>query len=285
MFSATVPFWVGNIAKKYFNNMKRIDLVKDSDIKTSETVDHYAIHVSHSERHSAITNLIERFNPDARTIIFTKTKIEANDFLSQFDKKNIAILHGDISQQDRETNLNQFRSGSKRILIATDVAARGIDIPDVELVIQLTPPDQPEQYIHRSGRTGRAGKSGVNITFFDHSNINSLIEIESFANIKISIISTNANISVWQNQMKKEVSKAEKYNIIEKNDEFYKLLASEIIKNVNPEVVLTYFLKEKLGPLPETKSFLTNKKNYLTYVAYPKAQNADLKTTFKKIPL
>ena len=71
--------------------------------------------------------------------------------------------------------------------------------------------------------------------------------------------------------MKKEVSKAEKYNIIEKNDEFYKLLASEIIKNVNPEVVLTYFLKEKLGPLPETKSFLTNKKNYLTYVAYPKA--------------
>lgn len=123
--------------------MKRIDLVKDSDIKTSETVDHYAIHVHPSERHTAIMNLIERFNPDARTIIFTKTKLEANDFQSEFDKKNIAILHGDISQQDRETNLNQFRAGTKKILIATDVAARGIDIPDVELVIQLTPPEQP----------------------------------------------------------------------------------------------------------------------------------------------
>ena len=143
MFSATVPFWVGNIAKRYFENMKRIDLVKDSDIKTSETVDHYAIHIHQSERHSAINSLIERFNPNSRTIIFTKTKVEANDFLGEFDKKNIAILHGDISQQDREANLNQFRSGKKKILIATDVAARGIDIPDVELVIQLTPPEQP----------------------------------------------------------------------------------------------------------------------------------------------
>lgn len=226
MFSATVPFWVGNIAKKYFSNMKRIDLVKDSEIKTSETVQHYGIHIHHSDRHTAINNLIERFNPDSRTIIFTKTKVEANDFLALFDKKNIAILHGDISQQEREINLNQFRSGQKKILIATDVAARGIDIPDVELVIQLTPPEQPQQYIHRSGRTGRAGKSGVNITFFDHTNINNLIEIESFANISISIISTNYNMSVWQSQVKKQLGKAEKYHIIDKKDEFYKGLAA-----------------------------------------------------------
>lgn len=143
MFSATVPFWVGNIAKKYFDNMKRINLVKDSEIKTSETVQHYAIHMNHNDRHTAINNLVERFNPDSRTIIFTKTKIEANDFLNLFDKKDIAILHGDISQQDREANLNLFRSGQKKLLIATDVAARGIDIPDVELVIQLAPPEQP----------------------------------------------------------------------------------------------------------------------------------------------
>lgn len=68
------------------------------------------------------------------------------------------ILHGDIPQSARESNLRDFRNGNKKILIATDVAARGIDIPDVELIIQLSPPENPEPYIHRSGRTGRAGK-------------------------------------------------------------------------------------------------------------------------------
>jgi ATP-dependent RNA helicase DDX21 len=102
-------------------------------------------------------------------------KAEANDFIKEFDNNEIVILHGDIPQNVREINMNHFRSGHKKILIATDIAARGIDIPDVELIIQLSPPENPEQYIHRSGRTGRAGKEGVNITFFDESNISDLI--------------------------------------------------------------------------------------------------------------
>jgi superfamily II DNA/RNA helicase len=100
----------------------------------------------------------------------------------------------------REINLNKFRKGEQKILIATDVAARGLDIPEVELIIQLSPPENPEPYIHRSGRTGRAGKEGVNITFFNESNIEDLMEIERAAKIKIKIINNNFNITLWKKE-------------------------------------------------------------------------------------
>lgn len=159
MFSATIPKWVSQIAKKYFaSDMERINMIKDEAVRTSETVEHLAQYVKRNERHSTIRSLIEKYNPNSRTIIFTQTKMEANDFVSDFDSKKIVILHGDIPQVARENNLRDFRDGVKRLLIATDVAARGIDIPDVDLVIQLSPPENTEPYIHRSGRTGRAGK-------------------------------------------------------------------------------------------------------------------------------
>lgn len=87
-----------------------------------------------------------------------------------------------------------------KVLIATDVASRGLDIPNVELVIQLSPPENPEPYIHRSGRTGRAGKAGTNITFFDASSVQDLLRIESEANIQIRLINDNFNIALWMKQ-------------------------------------------------------------------------------------
>lgn len=154
--------------------------------------------VKEQERYEAVLQLIQRFNPENRTIIFTQTKAEANEFIRYFEKDEIVILHGDISQGMREVNLRKFRDGVQKILIATDVAARGLDIPNIDLVIQLSPPENPEPYIHRSGRTGRAGKEGINITFFDESNIEDLIQIENQANIQIKIINNNFNIDIWK---------------------------------------------------------------------------------------
>lgn len=106
----------------------------------------------------------------------------------------------------REINITKFKSGEKKILIATDVASRGLDIPNVELVIQLSPPENPEPYIHRSGRTGRAGKEGTNITFFDESNVQDLLKIEKEANIQIKLITDNFNITLWKKQAKSLIS-------------------------------------------------------------------------------
>ena len=94
-------------------------------------------------------------------------------------------MHGDIAQNQREVTLKRFKDNKFQVLVATDVASRGLDIPDIELVIQLEPPKDTESYIHRSGRTARMGKSGICITFFNHKNIEFLDRIEQLAQIKL----------------------------------------------------------------------------------------------------
>jgi ATP-dependent RNA helicase DDX21 len=102
-----------------------------------------------------------------QTIVFCQTKVEANSLLlSDKIKDNIEVMHGDIAQNQREVTLKRFKEQKFKVLVATDVASRGLDIPNVELVIQVEPPKDTETYIHRSGRTARAGKTGTCITFW-----------------------------------------------------------------------------------------------------------------------
>jgi ATP-dependent RNA helicase DDX21 len=102
-----------------------------------------------------------------QTIVFCSTKAEANSLLlSEKISNGIEVMHGDIAQNQREVTLKRFREGKFQVLVATDVAARGIDIPDIDLVIQVEPPKDAESYIHRAGRTARAGKTGTCITFW-----------------------------------------------------------------------------------------------------------------------
>ena len=91
--------------------------------------------------------------------------------------KNAAFLQGDMEQRERDFNLNAFRNGKRKILIATDVASRGLDIDNVGLVIQLEPSRNTEPFIHRAGRTGRAGKKGICITLFDKSRLSTMVKI------------------------------------------------------------------------------------------------------------
>jgi ATP-dependent RNA helicase DDX21 len=102
-----------------------------------------------------------------KTLVFCQTKSDANAILlSERLKADVEVMHGDIAQNQREVTMKRFRDGKFRVLVATDVASRGLDIPDVDVVIQIEPPKEVETYIHRSGRTARAGKNGVCITFF-----------------------------------------------------------------------------------------------------------------------
>lgn len=102
-----------------------------------------------------------------KAIVFTSTKADANQIItSEKMKHEVEVLHGDIAQNQREVSLKRFREDKFKVLVATDVAARGLDIPNVDLVVQLEPPKEVESYIHRSGRTARAGKSGTCITFY-----------------------------------------------------------------------------------------------------------------------
>lgn len=137
-----------------------VDLVpKESEMPT--TIKHYLMQVR-GEPASLVTKLIAHFtSKNGKTIVFCETKRKVDELCSRLD--NCAVLHGDVRQCDRERIYQDFKAGRILTIVATNVAARGLDFPDIQLVIQTEPPREVESFIHRSGRTGRAGKSGVNV--------------------------------------------------------------------------------------------------------------------------
>ncbi|WKA07012.1 hypothetical protein VitviT2T_024883 [Vitis vinifera] len=179
LFSATLPGWVKEISSRFLKpTLKTADLVGNEKMKASTNVRHIVLPCSSSARSQVIPDVIRCYSSGGRTIIFTETKDSASELAGLLP--GARALHGDIQQSQREVTLSGFRSGKFMTLVATNVAARGLDINDVQLIIQCEPPRDVEAYIHRSGRTGRAGNSGVAVMLFDprRSNI-SKIERES----------------------------------------------------------------------------------------------------------
>ena len=190
LFSATIPRWVRDVAATHMKQSVRIvDLAMDLKNKTARTVKHLAIQCPFQNRIAALADILLVYGKAGKTIVFTQTKADANSLiLSDKIKQDIEVMHGDIAQNQREVTMKRFKEGKFRVLVATDVASRGLDIPNVDLVIQIEPPKETETYIHRSGRTARAGATGTAITFYT-SKTKSLIEqIESQAGIKLQRI-------------------------------------------------------------------------------------------------
>lgn len=164
LFSATVKSGIASIMKRHMKDTISVR-VSPSDITASGTKQYYCI-VPFRARIHAITRFIQSVG-NFYGFIFCQTKILASEVADELIKRgyNVAALHGDLSQQQRNRVIKKVREREKTILVATDVAARGIDIPDITHVILYTVPEDLESYIHRVGRTGRAGQEGVAITF------------------------------------------------------------------------------------------------------------------------
>ncbi|KAJ3076953.1 Nucleolar RNA helicase 2 [Podochytrium sp. JEL0797] len=171
LFSATLPSWIDGVLKKYMKpDRETVDLVGTQKLKTSEKVQHLCIPSKWQNRADILGDIVSVYGRGgaSRTIVFVETKNEANelglnDKLTAFGTQ---VLHGDVQQKTRETSIQGFRDGKFRCLVTTNVCARGVDIPEVDLVINCEPPSDVETYVHRSGRTGRAGKSGTCVTFY-----------------------------------------------------------------------------------------------------------------------
>ncbi|XP_005326022.1 nucleolar RNA helicase 2 [Ictidomys tridecemlineatus] len=191
LFSATCPHWVFNVAKKYMKSTyEQVDLIGKKTQKTAITVEHLAIKCHWTQRAAVIGDVIRVYSGhQGRTIIFCETKKEAQELSQNASiKQDAQSLHGDIPQKQREITLKGFRNGDFGVLVATNVAARGLDIPEVDLVVQSSPPKDVESYIHRSGRTGRAGRTGVCICFYQHKEEYQLVQVEQKAGIKFKRI-------------------------------------------------------------------------------------------------
>lgn len=185
-FSATVPAWVKEIAAKYMEKVPEVlSFVDDGANRTSKTIKHLAVKCQYSDRPDVIGDfVVANCGKSGSCIIFAETKKEASELALSDKLSDAQMIHGDIEQKTREQTLQAFRDGKVKVLVATDVAARGLDIPEIDLVIQTAPPSDIDSYIHRSGRTGRAGKSGVCICLYKPQQYYNLQKVEHVAGFK-----------------------------------------------------------------------------------------------------
>ncbi|XP_047172908.1 DEAD-box ATP-dependent RNA helicase 3, chloroplastic-like isoform X2 [Vigna umbellata] len=193
LFSATMPAWVKKLARKYLNNPLTIDLVGDEEEKLAEGIKLYAISATATSKRTILSDLVTVYAKGGKTIVFTQTKKDADEVsLALTNSITSEALHGDISQHQRERTLNGFRQGKFTVLVATDVAARGLDIPNVDLIIHYELPNDPETFVHRSGRTGRAGKQGTAILLYTSSQRRTVRSLERDVGCKFEFVSPPA---------------------------------------------------------------------------------------------
>ncbi|WP_400208881.1 DEAD/DEAH box helicase [Candidatus Methanomassiliicoccus intestinalis] len=183
LFSATMPTEIQSLSEKY---MKEPEIVSVSeDILVLPNTEQLYIPIGRRNKIWALCRILEANKP--KTIVFAQTKFIVDMIEKRLKSYGypVAAIHGDLSQSKRERVLKDFRSGKTNILIATDVAARGLDIEGVTMVVNYDIPDSPETYVHRIGRTGRAGKEGRAITFVSADEMHLLEAVEAFTESKI----------------------------------------------------------------------------------------------------
>ena len=177
LFSATMPNEVAKIARRFMR--KPIEITVGTRNQATNTVQHEYYLVNGRHRYQALKRLADA-NPDIFSVVFCRTKRDTQAVAEKLieDGYNAAALHGDLSQNQRDLVMKSFRARQIQMLIATDVAARGIDVDDITHVIHYQLPDETETYNHRSGRTGRAGKSGISMVILPKSEVKKIKTIE-----------------------------------------------------------------------------------------------------------
>lgn len=176
LFSATMPGWICKVTDKHMDHPVFLDAVQEGETRLADTITHLAVRLPPArDRFEAISSVAEDLIltkcMGGQSIVFTNTKEEADRLVSSdcLGSLRAQVLHGDISQNTRQTTLKALKQGSIDVLVATDVAARGLDIAGVDLVVHTGPPGDHDTYVHRSGRTGRAGRKGTSILLFSGS--------------------------------------------------------------------------------------------------------------------
>ena len=189
MFSATIPTEISWLAKRYMRDPAEVKISKDTP--TVPQMSHKFYLVTEFDKFNILCKLIDS-GFDGLLLVFRKTKTGVDDLATALSRRGYRVrgLHGDYSQREREKVVKLFRKGQVNILIATDVAARGLDITGISHVLNYDIPQDPESYIHRIGRTGRAGKDGMAITFITHWQYTELKRIQAVSKVKIERAST-----------------------------------------------------------------------------------------------
>ncbi|MCF3638899.1 DEAD/DEAH box helicase [Rhizobium sp. TRM95111] len=192
LFSATMPKLIAELAGEYLVNPKKVEVTPPG--KAADKVEQYVHFVPGKDQKTQILKQTLTANPDGLSLVFSRTKHGAEKLMKHLDHIGFkaASIHGNKSQGQRERALKAFRDGEIRVLVATDVAARGIDIPGVTHVYNYDLPEVPDAYVHRIGRTARNGRAGIAIAFCAPDEAHLLRDIEKLMGIKIAVASGEA---------------------------------------------------------------------------------------------
>ncbi len=236
LFSATMPKEVSKIAKKFMDNPVEITVgTRNAGIST---VNHEYYVVGGRDRYPALKRLSDA-NPDIFSVVFCRTKRDTQRVAEKLieDGYNAGALHGDLSQNQRDLVMNSFRKKQIQMLVATDVAARGIDVDDITHVINYQLPDEIEVYTHRSGRTGRAGKSGISMVIVTRSEIRKIKSIEKKIQQNFNQKTIPTGIEICETQLYHLANKI-KETKINKDVDNYLPAINEVLEGIDREELI-----------------------------------------------
>ncbi|GAB2662260.1 DEAD/DEAH box helicase [Flavihumibacter cheonanensis] len=237
LFSATMPPEIKKVSKRYMNDPKEVQVGKVNT--ANKNIDHQYYITSAQHRYEALKRLID-FNPGMYGIIFTRTKLDAQEIAEKLTREgyDIDALHGDLTQAQRDKVMGQFRDKSLQLLIATDVAARGIDVKEITHVINYELPDDIEVYTHRSGRTGRAGKTGICMSIVHSRETFRLRQIEKIVQAPFNKLEIPTGKDVCRKQFFYFMDKLLETDISHGNYETYVPMLEEKFADMSKEDIL-----------------------------------------------
>jgi ATP-dependent RNA helicase DeaD len=248
LFSATMPKEIANIAKKYMRNSVEIAIGRKNS--GTENVEHIYYMVQAKDRYNCLKRVVD-INPDIYAIIFCRTRQETKDVAEKLmqDGYNADALHGDLSQAQRDTVMQRFRNKTLQILVATDVAARGLDVNNLTHVINYNLPDDVENYTHRSGRTGRAGKKGISISIIHSKEKGRIKTIERTINRTFVQQTVPSGLEVCKSQLFSLINRIQNAgeNIDKEQIQPYLPMIMDQLKDLSREDLIVNFVSQEFN--------------------------------------
>ncbi|MBX2898147.1 MAG: DEAD/DEAH box helicase [Cyclobacteriaceae bacterium] len=240
LFSATMPREVREIASNYMHNPEELSV--DERNRGNENIDHQYILVDDRDKYLALKRFVDN-TPDIFGVIFCRTKIDTQKVAEHLikDGYNADALHGDLSQQQRDRVMKSFRNKTLQLLVATDVAARGIDVENVTHVIHLNMPDEMEFYTHRSGRTARAGKKGISLAIISKKEIGRVQQIERSLKRKFTKVMVPTGDEVCQNKLLALVHKVKQVEVNEEEIDSFLPEVYHELRDLSKEDIIKRF--------------------------------------------
>ncbi|HYK76155.1 MAG TPA: DEAD/DEAH box helicase [Daejeonella sp.] len=240
LFSATMPAEVRRIAKKYMTDPHELTMGTKNTGNANINHEYYVVRAR--DKYAAFKRIVD-FNPEIFGIVFCRTKIETQEIAEALikDGYNADSLHGDLSQQQRDKVMKRYRDRSLQLLIATDVAARGIDVNNVTHVINYSLPDEIENYTHRSGRTARAGKTGVSIAIINSKELGKIRQIERVIGKQFTKAEIPNGFDVCEKQLFALIHKVHNVEVNEEQIDQYLPRIMDEFKNLEKEELIKRF--------------------------------------------